>query len=233
MTYTTPVISAAKEFAQNFGVKGVIFGPSGVGKTPIPLATAPRPLLVLHEAGAGSLKHITAPATQAFTIPEVENFYEWFELSKEADAFDTLIVDSSSELASIYLEDIMNGTSKGGNKVHGMAAYGDMAKAVNKILRKLYFRKWKHILLIAKQEIINTGGVNMRRPVWPGQQLNVDVPHLMDNIFHQAYYDIPGYGNTIAVRCKGTFDTMARDRFGNLAELEAPDYGAIITKCMQ
>lgn len=231
--YSQPEIRHAYEWAQNYGVKGLIYGPSGVGKTPIPASTAPRPLLLLHETGTGSLRKCNAPTVAAFTVQEAENFYEWFDLSNEANNYDTLIVDSVAQLCEMYLDKGFSGGSKSGNDAHGMKVYGDMAKAVNKIVTKLYYRRFKHILLITKQEILSLGGVETRRPYFPGKVLPIDIPHLMDNIFHQGYYNVPGRGETLAVRCKGTYDTIARDRFGNLAELEPPDYGAIIQKCMQ
>ena len=42
-------LKAASEHAQNFGVKAIVYGPAGTGKTPI-LNTAPRPVLLATEA---------------------------------------------------------------------------------------------------------------------------------------------------------------------------------------
>ncbi len=42
-----------------------------------------------------------------------------------------------------------------------------------------------------------------------------------------------GVGKTVAIRTKGTDEVLARDRSGNLGELEPPDLNALIAKAMQ
>jgi hypothetical protein len=76
-------------------------------------------------------------------------------------------------------------------------------------------------------------GVNCRHPYFPGQDLNVKVPHLFDEILHLAPAVIPGIaGEQIAFRTKGQFGIMARDRSGRLSELEYPDLTSLFAKCM-
>lgn len=216
----------ARDFARNFGVKAVIYGPPGTGKTPI-INTAPRPILLACEPGLLSMRGSTVPTYQAFTSDKIDEFFEWLFKSAESKNFDTVGIDSATQMAEIYLQGAQR-TNK-----HGLAAYGEMARNTIKQLEGLYFMMYKHVYLIAKQEIINTDNIRVKRPYFPGQQLPTEVPYKYDQILHLDIQNIPGAGHHKAFRCVGTIDVMARDRTGNLAEFEPPNFGQLVTKAMQ
>jgi hypothetical protein len=96
----------------------------------------------------------------------------------------------------------------------------------------LFFLPQKHAYLIAKQGESEEAGVKRKRPFFPGQDLNVKVPHLYDEILHVAMVQIPNVGDVKAIRTQETFDIMARDRSGRLNPLEPPDLTALFAKCM-
>jgi len=216
-------LKEAGSFAKSFGVKALIYGPAGTGKTPL-LNTAPRPLLLACEPGLLSMKGSTIPTWEAYTAARIDEFFRWFLNSAEAKNYDTLGVDSTSQMADIYLQEAKK-TIK-----HGLQQYGVMAENTITQLRQLYFMRDKHMYLIAKEEIININNIQMRRPYFPGQQLNADVPYLFDCIIHLNKVPIPGIGETLAFRCIGSFDVMARNRAGNLNEFEEPHFGKLVTK---
>src|SRR5258708_31296058 len=68
-------LKPANEHAQNFGVKAIIFGPAGCGKTPI-LNTAPRPVLLATEAGLLSMRGSTIPTYEAYTSQRIDEFFK-------------------------------------------------------------------------------------------------------------------------------------------------------------
>lgn len=212
----------AKEFAQKFGAKALIFGPAGSGKTPI-INTAPRPLLLCCEPGMLSMRGSNVPTFQAFTAKLIDEFFLWFFESKEADNFDTLGLDSATQMAEIYLEQ-----SEKENK-HGLAAYGEANRNTMKQLSKLFFWPRKHTYLIAKQEVLE----NLKRPYFPGKELPVKVPHMYDLLLHLDIHSVPGVGQVKSFQCQGSFDIHARDRTGTLALYEQPDFGALVQKAMQ
>lgn len=216
----------AREFAQNFGVKAVIYGPPGSAKTPL-INTAPRPVLLACEPGLLSMKTSNVPTWLGYDAKNVDAFFSWFFNSTETKNFDTLAVDSVSQMAEIYLQDAQK-TNK-----HGMAAYGEMARNVMEHMRRLYFFPQKHTYLIAKEQVLDDNGVKVRRPYYPGQQLPTDIPHLYDGIFRLSKSFIPGMvGETLAFRCVGTTDIIARDRTGNLNEFEEPNFAKLVAKAM-
>ena len=96
-------LKPAKEFAQRFGIKCVVFGPPGSGKTPM-VNTAPRPVLLATEPGLLSMRNSNVPTWLAPTTDKIDEFMKWFEHSSEAKNFDTLAIDSSSQMCDIALD---------------------------------------------------------------------------------------------------------------------------------
>ena len=215
----------AKDFANKFGVKSIIYGPPGTGKTPI-ANTAPRPLLLATEPGLLSMRNSTMPTFRAFEAKLIDEFFLWFFSSAEVKNFDTLVIDSTSQMADIYLQEAKK-TIK-----HGLQQYGQMADYTMLHLRRLYFKEEMHTYLIAKQETETINNIQMRKPYYPGKQLPIDVPHMYDVIAHLAKVPIPGHGENLAFRCIGSYDIVARNRTGNLDEFEPPDFGALVKKAM-
>lgn len=213
----------AKEFAQLFGCKAIIYGPPGSAKTPI-INTCPRPVLLAVEPGLLSMRNSNVPTWMAPNKARIDEFFKWFELSAETKNFDTLAVDSISQMCNIALDE--------SKAKHGLAQYGEMADYVMPYLQRLYYMKEKHMYLIAKEELTSDG---KRRPAFPGQQLNGSsgVSHLYDCILRLARVPIPNIGETLAFQCNGTADILSRNRTGDLADFEPPDFGAIIKKVMR
>lgn len=218
-------LKPASEFARNFGVKSISYGPPGVGKTPL-INTAPRPVLMACEPGLLSMRGSQVPTFQAFDAKAVDEFFAWLFGSAETKNFDTVCIDSISQMAELYLVD-----AKKNNK-HGLKAYGEMAEISLKHLEKLFYLQYKHTYLIAKEQSTNDNGVVQRRPYFPGQQLVTEVPHKYDCILRLAVHNVPSMGQIKAFRCIGSLEEMARNRTGTLSEFEPPDFGKIILKCM-
>lgn len=220
-------LKAASTLAKRLGVKMVAYGPPGAGKTPI-FNTAPNPVLCATEPGLLSMRNSNVPTWEAHTPERIEEFMNWLFGSAEAKKFDTVGFDSVSQLAEIILVQEL-GRHKDGRK-----AYGEMARRVMSMLNALYFMPQKHMYLIAKMATEEVGTMKIRRPYFPGQDLNVKVPHMFDQICYVAKATVPGVmGDVTAFRTQGTIDIMARDRSGQLAELESPNLAAIFAKCMQ
>lgn len=214
-------LKPASQFAQLYGCKAIVYGAPGSAKTPL-INTAPRPVLLACEPGMLSMRGSNVPTCQAFTPNAIDDFFKWFFNSAETKNFDTLAIDSVSQMADIYLQQALK-TNK-----HGLKAYGDMANAVMDHLRPLFFTQQKHTYLICKQSIEN----NVSRPWFPGQQLNIEVPHMYDFILHLGIKNVPGVGQVKSFQCNESFDFLARNRTGNLNDFEQPDFGALVRKAM-
>lgn len=213
-------LKPAREFAIKFGAKCIIYGPPGSAKTPI-INTCPRPVLLAVEPGLLSMRTSNVPTWMATNKARIDEFFKWFELSSEAKNFDTLAIDSTSQMCNIALDE--------SKQKHGLAQYGEMADYVWPYMQRLYYMREKHMYLIAKEELTVDG---KRRPSFPGQQLPRDVPHLYDCILRLSKVAIPNIGETLAFQCNGTIDVIARNRTGTLADYEPPDFNALVKKVM-
>lgn len=232
-------LKPAGELAKRYGVKSILYGKAGTGKTPL-INTAPRPVLLVVEPGLLSMRASKIPAYEAPTRKQVEEFFKWFFGSAEARKFDTLAIDSISQVAEIILEDEKR------RQKHGMKAYGAMSESVIDLANKLFYMPQKHIVLIAKngyfdngkQTVIQGGEVitetvKQARPFFPGQDLNVRMPHLFDNVLHLGEVSMPGFSKPVkALRTVETSEIFARSRSGTLNELEEPNLTALFNKAM-
>lgn len=233
-------LKPASQLARRYGVKSVVFGSPGSGKTPL-VNTAPRPVLLVTEPGMLSMRGSSVPAWEAYSAPLITEFFEWFMKSREAANFDTLGIDSISNIAEIILAEELAKVK------HGMKAYGNMSERTMKICNDLYYMPQKHIVMIAKQGLIENGRqtilqngevtyepIMQKRPFFPGKDLNVKVPHLFDNVLHLGEATVPGQPKPVrALRTKEIAEVFARDRSGNLNELEQPDLSLLFAKAMQ
>lgn len=211
----------ARDFAQQFGAKCIIYGPPGSAKTPI-INTAPRPVLLATEPGLLSMRNSNVPTWIAPNKARIDEFFKWYENSSEAAKnFDTLAIDSTSQMCDIALSE--------SKAKHGLAQYGEMADYVYPYLERLYFRQNAHMYLIAKEEFAN----GVKRPFYPGQYLPKQIPHKYDCVLRLARVPIPMYGEQLAFQCNGSIDIIARNRTGTLNDFEPPDFSAIVRKVMQ
>lgn len=221
-------LKPASQLAQRFGVKALAYGPPGSGKTPI-FNTAPRPVMCVVEPGMLSMRTSNIPCWEAYTAEKIDEFFDWLFTSREAAQFDSVGIDSISQLAEIILTQELDPKR---NK-DGRAAYGKMSIRVMKIVNALYYFPQKHVYLIGKQGVEDNAGIAYKKPFFPGQDLNVKIPHLFDEILRIAPVQFPGQPKAVtAIRCQPDFDCLARDRSGMLAEYEPPDLSALFKKAM-
>lgn len=219
-------LKPAGSFAQQYGVKMLGYGPPGAGKTPL-VNTAPRPILIICEPGMLSMRGSNVPSIMADDPQKLDDVMDWVLRSKECQNFDTICVDSVSQLAETILKAQLKSNRD------GRRAYGEMARTVLDYLTNLYYMRQKHVYLIGKQASVEEEGVQVKRPYFPGQELNVQVPHLYDIVAHIAKATIPGMQKPVlAIRTTATFGINARDRSGKLAELEPPNLTELFKKAM-
>jgi len=211
----------AGQFATSTGFKSIIYGAPGSAKTPL-ISTCPRPFMLICEPGMLSMRGSNVPAYEAYSGAKIDEFFEWWFKSTETKNFDTLAIDSASQMADIYLQDAQK-TNK-----HGLAAYGEMAEKVIKQLRPLFFQPQKHCYIICKQTVED----GIKKPYFLGKQLPTEVPHLYDAILHLGIHNVPQMGQVLSFQCRQSYDIVARDRSGRLNEYEPPDFSLLLGKAM-
>lgn len=209
------------------GIKCVPFGPSGIGKTVL-IATAPRPFIFSAEKGLLSLRKFNIPYASVTTFKELDEAFTWAMKSNETRNYDTLALDSLSEIAEVVLADELT-RNKDPRK-----AYGNMQQTMYGLIRNFRDYKGKNVIFIAKQMIIEEGQlpvIKRKSPIMPSAALQNQLPYFFDLVLHMYSGTNPATGNVWrAVHTQSSPEWDAKDRSGNLDPIEPADLGYIFKK---
>ena len=213
----------------NQGIKCLVYGESGSGKTRL-LSTAPRPIIFSAESGLLSLKKYQVAYHVINTYKDLEEAFLWATKSAEMKQFDTLALDSASEIAEVVLADL-----KTKNK-DPRKAYGEVADTITEMFRAYRDLPQKNVVFLAKQErIIDTGtGMIYYGPMFPGKALPLQIPYFFDEMFQLCVFeDATSKQKQRALRTDKDFQNQAKDRSGCLDPWEPADLTHIFSKIVK
>ena len=150
--------------------------------------------------------------------------YSWLLDSDEAKQFDSVALDSISEIAEVCL-----------SKEKSIAkdprqAYGEMQTTMAELIRS--FRDLpKHVMMTAKLEKAQDEmGRMMYSPSMPGNKTGQSLPYFFDLMLAlRVEKDEEGVSQR-ALMCDSDGLWQAKDRSGKLDAWEAPDLGVILDK---
>jgi len=218
VSYTT-----SEQIAVSHGVKGCIYGNAGAGKTLL-CATAPRPLMVQAENGALSLtrKNIervygantpgicySIPVAVVGTVAQFEEVYTDLFRPEIWHSFDTLYIDSLSEIVEAILKHELS------NNKDGRAAYGEMADRVTEWVKKFRDLPGKHVFMTCKQGYSDHTG--LMGPDFPGKLLAKEFPFLLDEVLQLCIGEDPTTRQSFRfLRTQSDLKNYAKDRSGAL-----------------
>lgn len=204
----------------NNGVKIVVYGGAGAGKTTLS-RTLPDPIILSAEAGLLSLAGSDLPYIEIHNIDELYEAYEFVKNSKE---YKSIVLDSVSEIAEVVL------AAEKEKYKDPRQAYGsllDEMKALIRAFRDLPF----NVYVSAKMEKIqNDNGRIFYGPSAPGTKVAEALPYFFDEVF-ALRVEMNQDGKL--ERMLQTFNDgvyQAKDRSGKLDAYEVPDLGAVIAK---
>lgn len=157
------------------GVKCVVYGGAGVGKTRL-CATAPKPIIISAESGLLSLSDVDCDYIEVNSLEQFDEAYRALKNSKE---FETICLDSLSEICEVLL-DVLKPTVKDPRQ-----AYGMLAEAVMPMLRKFRDIKGKNTVFTSKLIVVQDelSGVITNELFIPGKVLPNQVPYMVDELF--------------------------------------------------
>lgn len=221
-------IESTANVSNNQGVKCLVYGGAGVGKTRL-LATAPRPIILSAEKGLLSLRQQNIPYIRIDSYKQLEEAHAWATKSHEAKQFDTLGLDSVSEIAEVVLSE-----EKTKNR-DPRKAYGTLSESMIGLLRDFRDLQQKHVCFLAKQEF-NGDGVTtpkIARPSFPGQALASAAPYFFDEVFQLVAWVDPATQQRMAgLKTCADLGNEGKDRSGALDMWEPPDLSHIVRKIM-
>ena len=206
------------------GVKLLVYGQAGAGKTSL-VKTLPKPIVLSAEGGLLSIQDADIPYIEIASMDDLREAFTWCKDSKEAQAFETVALDSISEVAEVVLAHELK------KNKDGRAAYGEMNTTMTELIRAFRDLPNKHVYFSAKLEKSQDEmGKLLYNPGMPGKSLTQGLPYFFDEVLAlRVERDAEGVTQR-ALMCDSDGLWLAKDRSGKLAAWEAPDLGAIIKK---
>lgn len=225
------------------GVKSLVYGPAGAGKTVL-MATLPNnPVLISAESGALSLRRsnlermfgvgnpaitYNMPIIEIRSIQDLQDSWQWASSSAEARYFGSIGIDSLSEIA----ETVLNNAKR--QVKDPRQAYGELIEKMETVVR--YYRDipGKHVCMAAKMEPMKDEytGVVRFGPSMPGAKLGPKLPYFFDEVFRLDVNKTPQGEPYRFLQTQRDLQFEAKDRSGALAAVEYPHLGAVITKIL-
>ena len=216
-------IKNTREAAKTHGIKCVVYGAAGAGKTRL-CSTVGAPLIISAEAGLLSLRDYDLPYIEVNSMDELRDVYAFVTGSKEADQFNWICLDSISEIAEVVL------AAEKAKSRDPRKAYGELQDQMTSLLRS--FRDLpRNVYMSAKSERIqDESGAVQYQPSMPGNKLAQQVPYLFDEVFALRVHK--GEDGTISRALQTATDGQytAKDRSGALETYESADLGALTRK---
>lgn len=205
------------------GIKMLVYGQSGVGKTRLAMTCPERPLILSAEAGLLSLRGADIPVA---TINSISDLREAYLYVRDSDEYSWIILDSISEIAEQVLA-YEKAQTKDPRK-----AYGELAEQVTALVKGFRDLPGKNVVMVAKAERQKdelTGAV-LVSPSLPGTKLGQGLPYLFDEVLYMRS-DRNAEGEiTRFLQTFPDFQATAKDRSGALAPYEVPDLAVIAEK---
>lgn len=220
-------ITTAAQAAALHGVKILCYGRAGMGKTTL-CATAPTPIILSAEAGLLSLRQYDIPVIEIRTIDDLQDAYQWATESAEAAPFETICLDSLSEIAEVVLTNAKR-TSKDPRQ-----AYGELIERMGVTVRAFRDLSGKHVYMSAKQESIKdeTAGTTSYGPSMPGSKLGGQLPYMFDEVLRLTVGRTPDGTEYRYLQTRPDFQSEAKDRSGALEAMEEPNLTTVINKIL-
>jgi len=201
-------IQSTSDVADQRGIKVLVHGQSGAGKTYMASTTTnlDETLIISAEQGLLSLHQYDIDAVEVTTINE---FREARNFAQRQNRYSWVILDSISEIAEVIL-----GEEKEQRR-DPRQAYGEMADQVTAILRD--FRHLPcNVVMTAKQTLEEVNGTKLKRPLLPGNQLTENVAYMFDEVFALELDRTRDGANRRYLQTQRTRDIIAKDRSGAL-----------------
>ena len=206
------------------GVKMLVYGNAGTGKTSL-IPTLPNPVVLSAEGGLLSIQDANLPYVEVNSYETLMEAYKWLTESAEAKGFDSIALDSISEIAEV----VLNHEKKIAKDPR--QAYGAMQEQMASIIRAFRDIPGKHVYFTAKcEKSQDETGRLLYAPSMPGNKTGQSLPYFFDEVLALRVEKDADGNSQRALMCDSDGIWLAKDRSGKLGAWEAPDLSAIIAK---
>lgn len=215
-------LTTTKDAAQH-GIKVLVHGPAGAGKTVLASTTGEPTVIISAEAGLLSLRHVDIPVINVNSLQDVQDAYSHLS-GKDGESYSWIALDSISEIAEQVLSYEMKQTKD------PRKAYGELSSQMMDLLRA--FRDLpKNVYMSCKQvRVEDDDGRTLYGPMMPGQKLAQQVPYLFDEVFALRVEKDAEGNPTRWLQTSPDIKHTAKDRSGALELFEPADLSAIAAK---
>lgn len=206
------------------GVKMLAYGQAGAGKT-CAIATLPEAIVLSAEGGLLSIQGVDLPYIEIATVSDLTQSITWLQSSHEATQYQSVAVDSISEIAEVVLAAELR------RQKDGRAAYGEMGTVMNEVIRALRDLPGRHVYVTAKlDKAQDEMGRMLYAPSMPGKSLSQQLPYFFDEVLAlRVEKDADGnQWRGLLAQPDGAW--LAKDRSGRLDAWEPVDLLAVISK---
>lgn len=220
-------ITTTQQAAQLHGIKCLVYGKSGAGKTKL-ASTAPAPIILSAESGILSLREFQIPMIQIKTVADLTEVHQWAQNSAEAKQFATIYIDSISEIGEVVLANAKAQVKD------PRQAYGELIEKMMATIKAFRDLPGKNVVMAAKQEPIKDEmtGIVQYGPSMPGSKLGPQLPYLFDEVFRLGVGKTPQGVEYRFLQTGPDLQYDAKDRSGSLDPVERPDLSFVFSKIL-
>ena len=221
-------LTTTTQLAKNNGIKVLVYGQAGTGKTCL-CATTPdhtRTIILSAEAGLLSIAGADIAVIEIKSIQDLMDAYGWLTQTEQGRSYEWICLDSISEMGEV----ILNAAKK--QVKDPRQAYGEMQEKVEDLVRA--FRDLpRNVYFTAKLESYqDDAGVVRYQPALPGKKLGQALPYFFDEVFFLRI-EKDAEGKTVRyLQTVPDIKYHAKDRSGRLAEREMANLANIQAKIL-
>lgn len=254
------IISADERASEKSGVKALVLGPYGVGKTSL-LRTldAEKTLFVDGEAGDLAVQDVPADTIRPLTWPDCRDLAAFIGGPNPAlpdhapyssahygsvaaefnpsflDKYDTIFVDSITKLSRLCLQWAQQQpeafNSQGKQDLRG--AYGLLGREMLGFITQLQHTRGKNVIMTcAMEQAKDDYGRLVWEPHIEGSKTGRELPGIVDEVISYILIDFGDGAQTRAfvTNKDNEYSVPAKDRSGRLDPIEEPHLGKLIAK---